>query len=232
MLGLFYIAQDHNLVYNLGNQFIGWFLLNFLYVGAIILIYGNIVSAGIACLHRKWFPNLDWLHILILGVFGLGNGLFFQEWFMAYCGMAAAVLYGIIDKWLNKRNRENKTRRAFILLPIGCLIITWGLLQLSSPSLPPFTKQDAVDNVIEDESTVFPQEIGKRTREFEGYHVVRETEAEEIRDEVYIVRFSEHWRKGSNQGTWSTAYKVNRNSLTTKGSTGVLPPYYGSSNEK
>ncbi|MBM7551407.1 hypothetical protein JOC33_000297 [Thalassobacillus pellis] len=96
--------------------------------------------------------------------------------------------------------------------------------------MPPFTKEDAVDFVTNNKGfdiESFPEEIGKRTSIIEGYQVIRETSAEEINDEVYLVSFTEHWSKGSKKGSWTRSYKVGRGSLTAKGGMGELPPYYG-----
>ena len=76
--GFFNIIGGSEVTYNQGNQFIGWFFIFSMYIGAIILIYGNLVSIGIEYLQRKWFPRQDWLYVIILGVFGLANGIFFQ----------------------------------------------------------------------------------------------------------------------------------------------------------
>src|SRR5690625_4434350 len=71
--------QGYELEYNRGNEFIGWFLLYAMYSGGIILIYGNVVSICVEHLQRKKFQQKDWLHVLILGIFGLGIGLLFRE---------------------------------------------------------------------------------------------------------------------------------------------------------
>src|SRR5690606_16348941 len=108
--------------------------------GVIILIYGNLVSIGVEYLQTKWFKNLDWLYVMILGVFGLANGIFFQERTFAIFGMFAAILYALIDKWLVKRKTNSKSMKLFFLLPIASLLICWGYFQLTSPPTPPFTK--------------------------------------------------------------------------------------------
>jgi hypothetical protein len=53
--------------YNQGHALLGWFLIFFIYSGAIILIYGNLVSVGVDYIQRKWFKHQDWLYVLILG---------------------------------------------------------------------------------------------------------------------------------------------------------------------
>lgn len=128
LLSLLYIIQDTNTIYNQGNRFVSWFFIYFVYVGAIILIYGNLVAAGIEFLQRKWFRNQHWLYILILGAFGLVNGVFFQDILLAYCGMAAAIHYGIIDRWMYKNIWKNKRMKLFLVIPIAFLIAIWGFL--------------------------------------------------------------------------------------------------------
>ena len=65
--------------YNKGHSFLGWLLVYCIYVGAVILLYGNVVSLIVDVVQRKWFLKKDWLTILILGAFGLVNGLFFKK---------------------------------------------------------------------------------------------------------------------------------------------------------
>lgn len=216
-------------VYNQGNQFIAWFFVYLMYIGMIILIYGNLVSIVIEYMQRKWFHQYDWIYVLILGVFGLANGLFFQERTLALLGMFAAVLYAIIDKWLYQRNLKNKSIKMFFLIPIASLLICWGYFQFTSPPMPPFTKEDAVHFATSGKGTViehFPEDIGKWEGTIEGYQVKRETNAKEIGEEIYIVAFTESWKKGNEMGTWVLSYKVERGSLTANGEQGNMPPYY------
>jgi len=215
--------------YNQGNQFVGWFFIYFIYIGLIILIYGNFVSVMIESLQRKWFQHYDWLYILILGFFGLTNGLLFQERTLALLGMIAAIVYGLIDKWLYKRELKNKSLKGFFLFPLTVLLICWGYLQVTSPPMPPFTKEDAVRFATSGEGTVidhFPDEIGKWEGTIQGYRVKKETKVKEIGDEIYIVIFRESWNKGSETGTWELSYEIERGSLSAKGGRGESPPYY------
>jgi len=213
--GFFNVGGSSEIIYNQGNQFIVWFFIFSMYIGVIILIYGNLVSIGIEYLQRKWFPRQDWLYVLILGVFGLANGLFFQERSLAFYGMLAAILYAIIDKWLYKRNTKNKSVKLFFLIPLASLLITWGYYQFTSPPMPPFTIDDAVKFATSGEGTI------------DGYEVKRETSAIEIGDEVYTVTFTENWRKGTVKGSRTFSYKVERGSSTATGDNGNMPPYYG-----
>ncbi|WP_066387185.1 hypothetical protein [Neobacillus mesonae] len=213
------------IVYNKGEHFVGWFFIFFMYIGAIILIYGNLVSIGIEYIQRRYFQQNDLLYIVIVGLFGLANGVFFQERTLAIYGMLAAVLYGVIDKWLSRKKR----RGVIVLLPIALLLLIWGYFHLTSPPMPPFTKEDAVAFATSGEGTVineFPKKIGKWEENINGYLITKETTAKEIENEIYIVTFSESWKKGTEKGKWQLAYKVERGSLSGIGGKGSLPPYY------
>ncbi|MBT2701471.1 hypothetical protein J7E79_29915 [Bacillus sp. ISL-40] len=229
LLSFFGIKGISEIVYNQGNQFIGWFFIYLMYIGVIILIYGNLVSIVIEYLQSKWFQRHDWLYVLILGVFGLANGIFFQERTLAFYGMLAAILYAIIDKWLYKRNTKSKSVIMFFLIPIASLLISWGYFQFTSPPMPPFTKEDAVNFATTGEGTTiehFPKDIGKWEGIIDGYQVKRETNAKEIEEEIYIVTFTENWKKGNEKGSWTLSYKIDRGSLTANGEQGNMPPYY------
>ncbi|WP_102349220.1 hypothetical protein [Bacillus sp. Marseille-P3661] len=229
VLVFFSIIDGFELPYNKGNQFIGWFFIYLMYIGVIILIYGNLVSTLIEYMQRKWFRQYDWLYVFILGVFGLANGLLFPSVTFALLGMVAAILYAIIDKWLYRRHLSSKNIKMFFLIPIACVVLCWGYFQLTSPPMPPFTKEDAVHFATSGQGTViehFPKEIGIWEGTIEGYEVKRETNVKEIEDEIYIVSFTENWKKGTERGTWELSYKIERGSLTANGEKGSIPPYY------
>lgn len=220
LLSFYNIKDSSEIVYNQGNQFIGGFLIYLIYTGVIILSYGNLVSIGVAYLQRKWFSQHDWLYVLILGVFG----------FVLYIpGMLAAILYAMIDKWLYKKNTKSQSVKMFFLIPIASVLISWGYFQFSSPPMAPFTKEEAVKFATSGEGTAtehFPKEIGKWKGMIDGYQVKRETNAKEFGKEIYIVTFTENWRKGSEKGSWTLSYKVERGSLGANGEKGNMPPYY------
>jgi len=115
VIGLFATVDNSETAYNQGQQFIGWILFLFMYVGVVILLYGNLVSIGIEYIQSKWFPQKDWLYVCILGIFGLASGFFFQEIILAWFGMFAAILYGIIDKWIYKKMENDKIIKMFLL---------------------------------------------------------------------------------------------------------------------
>ncbi len=215
--------------YNIRNQFFGWFIFLSMYVGVIILIYGNIVSIIIEKIQTKWFPNHNWLYILILGIFGLVSGFIFQTGLFALLGMLAAILYGIIDKWLSNRMSKNKSVKLFLIIPIDSVFLCWGVLTLISPPMPPFTKEDAIEFATSGERAElihFPNKIGKWEGNIAGYQVIRETSVNGIGKEKYIVTFTESWSKGNAKGTRILAYKVKRGSLTMNQYEGTNPPYY------
>ena len=45
--------------YEQGNHFVGWTFIFFMYAGAVILVYGNIISIGFELLQRKYFVSLQ-----------------------------------------------------------------------------------------------------------------------------------------------------------------------------
>ena len=225
-----YFGDGFETDYNQGADFIGWFLFYAMYIGIIILIYGNIVSIAIEYLQRKWFRQHDWLYVLILGFFGLANGVLFQNMIAALFGMAAALLYGMMDKWLCKRNVKEKSIKPFFIIPIASLVLCWSYLEITSPPKPPFTKEDAVEFATSGEGTVideFPDTIGKWEGAIGDYHVIRETSAEKMGKEVYLVTFTENWKKRDEKGTWTLSYKVKRQSSPLYSQEGYIPYYEG-----
>jgi hypothetical protein len=229
LLGFFTIKGSSEMVYNQGEQFIGWSFIYLMYIGVLVLIYGNLVSIGTEYLQRKWFPRHHWLYVLILGGFGSANGLFFQEAIFAYYGMLAAILYGIIDRWLFIRYSKDKSTKLLPLIPIALLLVFWGYFHITSPPMPPFTKENAVKFATSGEGTAidnFPKEIGRWEGTIDGYKVIRETNAKQIGEEMYIVTFIEKWRTTFAEGSWTFSFEVKRGSSTAKGETGKMPPYY------
>ncbi|WP_342537849.1 hypothetical protein MKY15_14485 [Sporosarcina sp. FSL K6-1540] len=215
--------------YNKGHSFLGWLLVYCIYVGVVILLYGNIVSLILDAVQRKWFLKKDWLTILILGVFGLANGLFFQEKALMWLGMLVAILYGVIDKWLYKRQSKGKSLKMFVLMPIAFIFLSWLFLQWISPPQPPFTKEDAITTAsagMENLIYYFPKEVGSLEETIDGYNVVRETSVKVIGNEKYIVTFKENWQIGNSKNTWLISYTVERNTSTLYAYEGVEPSYY------
>jgi hypothetical protein len=229
LLSFYAIKSNTEYVYNQGEQFIGWFFVILMYAGAIILIYGNLVSIVVEYVQKKWFEKHDWLYVVILGMFGLANGFIFREVSFAFYGMLAALLYAVIDRWLYRRETEVTNVKKVLFAPAASVLLLWGYFQAISPPLPPFTIEHAVEFATSGEGTPienFPKEIGELEDSFDGYQIKRETSAKEIGDELYLVTFKENWMYGDVKGSWSISYKVDRGSSTADREEGYLPPYY------
>ena len=215
--------------YNRGHDFLGWALIYFMYVGLIMLVFGNLVSISVEYIQNKWFVHNDWLYILLHASFGLANGIWLQSGMFAVAGMGAAVLYAVIDRWIYKRLEEDKGTISFIYVPILLYGLLWGALQITSSPLPPFTKEAAVEFATSGEGTdidYFPKRIGMWSGVIDGFQVERETTAKEIGREEYIVSFTETWRKGKVSGSCVQSYKVERQSSALFEMKGGTPPYY------
>ncbi|MCZ8532184.1 hypothetical protein [Psychrobacillus psychrodurans] len=216
-------------IYEQGNHFVGWTFFFSLYVGAVVLVYGNIISIGVELLQRKYFVIHRWLYVGILGVFGALFGIAYKEMTLAIAGFLSAIFFALIDLWLIKNSYKTKQLFFLILSPFLILFSLWLYLQVMSPSLPPFTQEDAVSYATSGEGTMiseFPKKVGTWTGIVDNYEVKRETSVTSISDEEYVVTFSEEWKKGYISGRCFTSYIVDRNSMTIKESEGNYPPYY------
>ncbi|BBH24332.1 hypothetical protein Back11_56770 [Paenibacillus baekrokdamisoli] len=189
--------------YNLGNQLIVLSLIIIIYAGVIILIYGNVVSIGLEWAQNKSLSKNYWVYILLHGFFGSAPGLLFQNGMFMLFGGGIALGYAGIDRWLSIRVLKQKGIKWFILIPILIYGIAWGCFQMISSPLPPlpaFTKEDAVEFATAGKGTEvddFPDRIGTwQEIIIDGFHVKRETNAEEIANEKYIVTFTETWSIG------------------------------------
>ncbi|MBM7694863.1 hypothetical protein JOC77_004342 [Peribacillus deserti] len=230
VLSFFYFFSDPDQMHNRGTEFIGWFSIYFTYVGVIMLIYGNAVSIGVDYLQKKWFRNCDELNVLLVGIFGLANGVLFQEMSFALYGMIAAILYSAIDRWLKKG--PERIVKWTIILHVTILALLWGYLQLNSEPLPAFTGYKAVKFATTGSGTnidFFPKKVGIFEREVHGYSVKRETAVREVKKgEVYIVSFIETWDDGKQDGKYVLSFKVERGSMGIYEDKGDTPPYYSS----
>lgn len=229
-MAFFLIKDELNAdAYHLGNGLMAWSLVYFIYVGAIILIYGNIVSIALEYAQKKWFPGNHWLYIVLHGVFGLVNGVFFLNGLLAIFGLAVALLYACIDRWMLFQSVKQRSVKLILLIPIFLYTLSWGALEYISPAEPPFTKEDAVAFATSGDGSVtdvFPAKIGKWQGGIGEYKVTRETAAKKLGNDKYIVTFTETWENDGKTGTWSLAYQVERNSMTALSGTGRYPPYY------
>ncbi|WP_174616047.1 hypothetical protein [Virgibacillus ihumii] len=125
--------------YDVGDKLMLWSLFYMVYVGPIVLIYGNLVSVFLEYWQKSWSRPRDWLYVVLHGVFGLANGLLFGSPIFAVLGAVAALFYAIIDRWLYSRKLKGKRNRLYLLLiPFIAYGLLWGILQLASPSPPPF----------------------------------------------------------------------------------------------
>ncbi|SHG22409.1 hypothetical protein [Ornithinibacillus halophilus] len=215
--------------YNLGNQFIGWSFFYCMYVGAIILIYGNFVSVILEFAMNKWFPGRNSIYVLLHGLFGSANIILFMGmWSLLISGVFAAILYALIDRWIHYRFNQQKGVKVLIASPVIIYVLMWGTLQILSPSLPPFTEEDAVEFATSGEGTVidnFPEEIDTWSGQSGDYQVVRETSVEEWKKEEYIVTFTESWKNNNENGSWYLSYIVKRGSSTLYDQGGEAPLY-------
>src|SRR5690625_4107658 len=121
-----------------------------------------------------------------------------------------------------------KKIKLFLIIPIASLVLCWGFLQVTSPTMPPFTKEDAVSYATSGEGSVtdeFPKTVGQWEGKKGDFQVIRETSVEEIGRETYIVTFTEHWEKGMETGIWILSYEVDRQSITLSSMEGDMPKY-------
>lgn len=224
-----YLLVESTSKFNLGNHLLQSSLFYGIYIGMIVLVYGNIVSIALEYVQKKWFEFHNWVYVLFHGLFGLANGLLFPIVEFALAGMTAALLYAITDRWLAIRITERKSLKHFIIVPILLYVFSWGLLQLISPSMPYFTKEDAVEFATASEGTIidlFPKEIGEKVERINGYKVIRETKVAEMKQEVYIVTFIESWSNEDDSGNWYISYKVKRGQLSAYNQGGNAPSYH------
>ncbi|MGO1058449.1 hypothetical protein ACTL32_04865 [Planococcus sp. FY231025] len=222
------IAVSDDVVYETGTEFSGMTFVFFLYIGMFVLIYGNLVSLAIEALQRKWFEGADWAYVLILGGFGAAIGLLFPIPHFVFIGVLTAVLYGIIDKWLLKRQVQEKANKAFCIAPFLVFLLLWGYFQNASAALPPYTAAEAIGFATSGEGTPidrFPTEAGTWEGQVEGYQVRRTTAAEKVDDGVFEVIFKEDWETDAAAGSWMMSYIVDRESSMFHREEGVIPPY-------
>ncbi len=222
------IATADETVYYQGTEFYAMTMIYFFYIGFFVLIYGNIVSFVVEKLQRKWFERADWLYVLILGVFGSAIGLIFPFWSFIIAGILVAMLFGIIDKWLLKRWRQDKGNKALFITPFVAFVLLMGYYYVTSPSLPPFTAEEAIESATSNNDSVtdrFPDEIGTWKGEIEDYRVERTTEMKKADENVYIVTFTEEWEKGTIRDSWTISYQIERGTSVLHVEQGDLPPY-------
>ena len=230
MLSILYMGNDINndSSYQLGSAFLGWGLIYSLYVGAVISVYGNLVSVGIEFLYKKGIIQSTWLYVLLHGAFGFLYGLVFRNLSFSIGGMVVAIIYALIDRWYQARISKQQSFIWFYLSPVFLCMLLFTFFYLRSEPLPRFGMSEAVAVASDGEGTVtdlFPKRVGTWQGEIDGYQIERETSAKEVGDETYLITFTERWKKGEDKGSWFISYEVDRWSTTAKGSKMTPPPY-------
>ena len=230
ILAYWYISAGMNEEpsYQLGVNFLGWTFLYTLYVGAVVLVYGNLVSGTIEYVQKKGFIKHNWLYVLCHGLFGLLFGFLFQEPGLAVAGMAVAVLYAFIDRWMCARENDSVSIKLLFLSPIVAGGLLWGYFQSVSEPMPPFTAVEAIEFAAGGDDSVvaaFPKKASIWKGRIGGYYVERETSAKEIGKEKFMITFTESWNKGLEKGSWIWIYEVERDSVSAKSGKGTAPPY-------
>jgi hypothetical protein len=219
---------EWELANNRGNELIGWTFIYIMYIGTIILIYGNAVSLGLEWVRKKGMIPYSWIVIVLHGIFGMALGFLFPHWMLILCGMAIALGYGIIDWWLRIKPLRPAGMLIVVLFPVLLYGGAWGTFEYLSPPMPPFTIEEAVAFATDGEGTsisVFPDEIGRWQGVIDGYQVVRETSAQAIAKNEYIVTFRESWAKDTETNSRYMSYRVERLGMTMYKTEGEDPPY-------
>jgi len=229
------VAGDNknSLFYSAEANFISALTIFFCYIGVIILIYGNVVSAVVEYIQKRYFPTKHWLYVIVLGIAGLPLGVLFPHWTMYVYGAGAALLYAGIDKWLEKSSSPYNQGWSGLGSLILLTILLWGVFFFvgrENQQQQPFTKEEAVQNETSVKDTVtsdFPKKVGKWQGTVKGYAVTRETSVDDTEDkETYDVHFTETWHKGNQSGTWQLTYRADRASSWLYEEKGEEPPYH------
>lgn len=229
-LAIIYV-NDPEPAYNRGNDLMGWSMVYMMYIGAVILTFGNAVSLSLEYVQSKWKKQHHWLYILLHGLFGSANVLFFGElgFGYVYAGIIAALVYAVIDRGIYHQFSKQKGVTLYILTLVLVYLLAWGYFQFTSPPMPPFTAEDAIAFATEGEGTIenkFPDKVGKWQGTIAGYKVVRDTSVKKKANEKYIVTLTETWTKETESGSWFRSYEVDRDSITARGEGGKMPPFY------
>jgi hypothetical protein len=109
------------------EDFFGWSFFFFIYVGAVVLIYANLVSFGIEFvlnggLKTRTYTN-SFVFIFMHVIFGVlpifVSGL---SWFL-WLSIFASLLYACVDRWVWKRSVGGKRTWLIVFLPLFPLLI-------------------------------------------------------------------------------------------------------------
>lgn len=215
--------------YNLGNKLLMGMYFYLLYIGAIILFFGNLVSICIEWFHRKVKRLSLPVFVLLHGLFGLLNGVVFHTVTLALAGFMFAVLYALIDRWILWKKFNGKQMMAVSAAPVLLVLIFFVLAQWISEPMPPFEAEDAVEQATAGKGTSiedFPDYVGTERTRVDGLLIERTTSVKEVEDEVYHVKFQETWwEESGDKHTNYMTYEVKRGATTLHASGGEDTPH-------
>ncbi|MDQ0207324.1 hypothetical protein [Alkalicoccobacillus murimartini] len=224
----FTLAESKSLPHELGSSFFGWFLVCFIYSGAVIFVYGGLVSTVLELIHTKRTKISPSLYLCLHVMFGLAFGLFTLG-AGTFVGGGVALIFGLIDLWLKQPKKKIPRKSVTLATPIVLVAGITLVFAMMSPDRPPFTKEEAILAAHDARSVDydhFPTEEGAWTGEINGYDVRQEVTVEETEDEIYLVTFREMWEKGEDEGSWHWSYEIRRDGMSSKGGHDATPGYY------
>lgn len=216
---------------SMGNPGLDYLFLSAIFIfhaGAIILIFGNMVSVLLERVFDHCFRSSKMAsvcYILLHGILGSIIGLVGSNYTLALLGFVAALLYGLIDFWINLRQNQERS-----LKPIASLFILFFIpaivLGFFSDTIDPFTEDEALEYVIDSpEYENFPSK-GKLELTIHGFQVVRETIINKNDDGTYYITLKETGTRGEEKANWQVTYLVERGvSWLEKGNPDIRPYY-------
>jgi hypothetical protein len=224
-----FMAIGSSAMGNPGLNYLFFSALFFVYAGAIILVYGNVVSHLLEWVFDRFFrPSkmASVCYILLHGIFGSLIGLLDLDYSIAIMGFIAALLYGLIDFWINLRQTQGQTLKPITFLLVIFLIPSI-VLGFFSDTIDPFTEEEALDFVVTlPEYGSFPNKAGRLELTIHGFHVVRETIVNKREDGMYHITLKETGTRGEEKTNWEVTYRVERGaSWLEKGDPSIRPHY-------
>ncbi len=222
-----FMAIGSSTMGNPGVNYLLFSVIFFVYSGAIIFIYGNIVSHLLEWLFNRFFqPSkiTSLCSILLHGVFGSLIGLIGFNLSITIMGFVAALLYGIIDHWIKTRQNHGRSLKPLTFLVIAFFIPSL-VLGFFADMVDPFTEEEAQDYVVTlPEYDDFPNTAGKIELTIHGFHVVRENIVKKNEDGTYLITLKETGTRGTEKAVWEITYRVERGaSWLEKGQDEVRP---------
>ncbi|KHE71929.1 hypothetical protein [Halobacillus sp. BBL2006] len=179
--------------YNQGDAFAGWTYTCFLFIGAIVLIYGSLISTGLEYIHCKRIYIPNYIYVFLHGVFGvLGTFFFTISPYLICAGFFIAAFYGIADRYIH--NLKEKNRELLFLMSVPLILFGGGLIYFGVASIPepPFTKEDALESVRDENeayASFLPEEGVTREKRIGELHIKKKTEIKDLGGEVYVITF-------------------------------------------